>query len=209
MNIVIIGATGGVGRLLVERTLEEGHQVTAAVRNPVALTMIHDRLRIVTCDVRDQASVDRAVAGHDAVFCTLGEPSRGPTTLYSTGARNVVRAMRANSVPRVVFLSNFGILDETAADMAGALLLFMVRRFIRHTLDDHRRALDEIRAQAAEWVVVRPLALTNGPRTGQYRVAVEGLPPKGTKIARADVADFMLRQATATEYLNQAPALAY
>jgi hypothetical protein len=58
-------------------------------------------------------------------------------------------------------------------------------------------------------VVVRPLALTNGPFTGRYRIVTEGLPPGGIRIARADVADFMLRLATTDDHLNCAPAIAY
>jgi hypothetical protein len=114
-----------------------------------------------------------------------------------------------NNVARLVFLSNFGILDERVTDLVGKAMLFLVRRLIRHTLDDHKRALEIIRREAAEWVLVRPMALTNGPRTGHYRVDKDGLPIKGRKISRADVADFMLRQATGTNYVNQAPALAY
>ena len=56
---------------------------------------------------------------------------------------------------------------------------------------------------------MRPLALTDGPWTGRYRIAVDGVPLKGTRIARADVADFMLRQATGDEFLGKVPAIAY
>jgi hypothetical protein len=101
------------------------------------------------------------------------------------------------------------VLGETAQDFRVSALLFMARRFISHTLADHARALAEIRAHAPEWVVVRPLALTNSGWTGQYRVSGDGLPEKGMKIARADVADFMMRQATIDDYLNTAPAIAY
>ena len=209
MKIVVFGANGGVGRRLVELALAENHLVTAAVRNPAKLTMTHERLRIVTCDVLDTATVAQAVAGQDAVLCALGTDNRPPVTLYSSGARNIVQQMQAHQVRRIVFLSNFGILGETSQGARQAMLLFLVNRFIRHTLADHRRALDEIRGRAAEWIIVRPLPLTNGPRTGIYRVAVDDLPAKGTRISRADVADFMLRQVTGDEYLNKLPSIAY
>jgi putative NADH-flavin reductase len=169
----------------------------------------HERLRVLTCDARDEASVCQALKGQDVVFCTLGEKSRGAMTLYSEGALNTLRGMQANNVRRLVFLSNFGILGERAQDLGGALLLFLVKRVIRHTLDDHRRALELIRTHAPEWIVVRPMALTNGPCAGRYRIAVDGVPARGRKVARADVAHFMLLQATGNEYLNQVPAIAY
>ena len=76
------------------------------------------------------------------MFCAIGTDSRGPTTLYSSAAQNVVAGMRQHGVRRLVFLSNFGVLDEKASDVIGSLMLVLVRRVIRHTLADHRRALE-------------------------------------------------------------------
>ena len=209
MKVLIIGASRGVGRFLLEGALAQHHHVTAAVRDPAVVDIQHERLHIVRCDVLDAEAVPRALAGQDVVFCTIGDKSRGPTTLYSTAARNIVQAMQAHQVRRLVFLSNFGVLDERARDLRGAALLFLAKRVIRHTLADHRKALQDIRDHAPEWIAVRPLPLTNGPWTGQYRTAVDGIPAKSSHIARADVADFMLRQATDDSYLNKTPAIAY
>lgn len=209
MKVLVIGASRGVGRRLLERALAQDHQVTAAVRNPAAVDIHHTQLRVVPCDVLDTRAVTHALAGHDVVFCTIGDNARGPTTLYSTGARNILQGMKVQQVRRFVFLSNFGVLGETAQDLRGAALLFLAKRLIRHTLADHRRALQEIQDHAPEWIAVRPLPLTNGPWTGQYRTAVDGIPAKSSHIARADVADFMMRQATDNSFLNKAPAIAY
>lgn len=209
MNVVIFGASKGVGRCLVEQCLSQGHHVTAAARFPEALEITHERLRLQSCDVLDAAAVDHAVAGNEVVFGTLGGSSKGAISLYSVGARHIVRAMQEHRVRRLVFLSNFGVLDESAHGFRSAALLFLVKRMIRPTLEDHRRALTEIAGHVPEWVAVRPMALTNGPRTGRYRIAVDDLPINGTRIARADVADFMLAQATGDEYLSQVPAIAY
>lgn len=209
MNIVIFGASGGVGRCLIEQALAQNHHVTAAVRNPAAVNIIHEQLHVVSCDVFNAAAVSQAIAGQDVVFCTLGTDAEAPTTLYSAGAQNIVQAMQAHQVRRLIFLSNFGVLSERAQDLPGAVLLFLIKRFIPHTLADHRRALEKIRKHAPEWIAVRPLVLTNGAWRGRYRTVVDGLPAKGMRIARADVADFMLQQATSDDYLYQVPAIAY
>lgn len=209
MNIVIIGANGGVGRKLVELALIAGYHVTAASRDPDALNMVHWNLRTVTCDVRDQQSVEWAVAGQDVVFSTLGDARRGPTDLYSTGAANILAAMQVHDVPRLVFLSNFGAMSERGSDIGTALLLMLVRKVIPQTLSDHGRALDAIRQGGREWVAVRPMAMNRGPHTGKYRIALEGLPRWGAQISRADVADFMLKQANGSQFLGTAPAIAY
>lgn len=209
VNVVVFGATGGVGRRLVELALAKSHRVTAAVRDPTKLSIRHHRLQIVTCDVLDEATIGPAMAGQDAVLCALGADKRGPTALYSSGARNIVQQMKAHAVRRIVFLSNFGVLDEKARGLRQALLLFLARRFLHHTLTDHRKAIDEIRRHAPEWIISRPLPMSDGPAIGRYRVAIDGLPPKGTHISRADVADFMLRQLTHDGYLNTVPSVGY
>jgi putative NADH-flavin reductase len=209
MNIVVIGASRGVGSRVVERALVEGHRVTAAVRNLAGMQAQHERLRIVACDVRDPVAVSAAVRGQDAVVCAVGAENNDSITLYSTAAENILRGMREHGVRRLVFLSNFGVLDETATDWRGSILLFLVRRVIKHTLADHRRALEKLRRSELQWTAVRPMALTNGPAIGRYRIALDALPAKGWRIARADVAEFMLRQAQDDRYLHEVPALAY
>lgn len=209
MKIVVIGATGGVGRRLVELALEEEHEVTAAVRNPADLAEPHPRLRVVACDVYDAQAVERVVAGCDVVFVAVGTKDRGRTSLYSTAAYNVGRAARRQGAKRVIFLSNFGVSGETSRDPLTGLLLFLVKRFLRNTLEDHRRAIEELRASGVDWLAVRPLPLTDGEWTGRYRVLVEGVPDRARAISRADVADFMLKQATSHEYRNVAPSIAY
>ena len=209
MKITVIGASGGVGSHAVGRALADGHWVRAAVRNPDNVKIQHGRLDVVACEARDPASVSAAVRGADAVLCTVGADSNASTTLYSTSAENILRAMTEHGVHRLVFLSNFGVLDEQSTDWRSAALLFLVRRVIRDTLTDHRRALDVMRRCDLQWTAVRPMALTDAPSLGRYRVAMEGLPARGWRIARADVAEFMLKQLHDDRYVRKVPALAY
>ncbi len=72
MNIVIFGATGVTSRCLVEQELSEGYTVTAFARNPLALPTRHASLSIVSGDVLQKASVEKAVANQDVVLSTIG-----------------------------------------------------------------------------------------------------------------------------------------
>jgi len=101
------------------------------------------------------------------------------------------------------------VLSETPRDIVGKAMLFLGRLYLRNILPDQMQALEEVRQSHLEWVVVRPLALADTPAKGSYRVALDGLPPLGRRIARADVAAFMLNQLTSKEYLRTIPALAY
>jgi len=209
MKLIIFGASRGVGRSLTELALAQGHQVTAVVRNPSSLNLNNSLLNIISGDVTNASLVRQSLRGHDMVFCTLGADRRGATTLYSAAARNITQAMNTEGVRRLMFLSNYGVLGEKASSFRTASLILMAKLLLRGSLQDHRRALDEIQKYNWEWMAVRPMGLTDGERTGQYRISLEGLPEGGTRIARADVADFMLKQVSSDQYVHKIPGLAY
>src|SRR5438093_4360044 len=100
-RVLIVGATGGTGRQLVEQALERGHIVTALARDPAALRVEHPRLTVVRGDVLDYLSVEVAVRGQDAVLSALGHKRFFyPTHILSEGTRNLLRAMEAQGVQR-------------------------------------------------------------------------------------------------------------
>lgn len=209
MRLIVFGASRGVGRSLTEIALADGHRVTAVVRNPSTLGLNHESLDVVAGDVTDADGVRRCLGGQEMAFCTVGADKRGTTTLYSTAARNIASAMDDQGVRRLMFLSNFGVLGEKGSGARTAAVVFIAKRLLSPALEDHRRALDELQKRDCEWIAVRPMALTDGPRTGHYRVDPDGLPRGGARISRADVADFMLKQVASNEYVHRIPAIAY
>ena len=114
MKVLVVGATGGTGRHVVRRLLERGDAVRAFARRPADITERHERLEVVEGDARDAASINRAVQGVDAVISAFGPRSLKKDDLQETLARNLVLAMRARGVKRLVNLSAWG-----AGDSAG------------------------------------------------------------------------------------------
>ena len=112
MKVLVIGATGGTGRALVEQGLARGHDVTAFVRNPAGLPVQHQRLVVARGDVLDPASVEAAVRGQDAVLCALGHKRWFyPNRILSDGTRNLIGAMESQGVRRLVCETALGIGD--------------------------------------------------------------------------------------------------
>ena len=110
LRVLVIGATGGTGRELVRQALEQGHQVTAFVRKPAKLKIEHPNLRVAQGNVRDYASVESAMRGQNAVLCALGHKRFFyPTRMLSEGTRNILRAMKACDVPRLICESSLGV----------------------------------------------------------------------------------------------------
>lgn len=102
MRVLVFGATGPTGSLVVERALEAGHFVTAFTRHPAAVQRHHDRLLTACGDVLDPAAVLRAAEGQDAVISVYGvrfDPLN-EITVYSEGTRNIVQSMQHDGVQR-------------------------------------------------------------------------------------------------------------
>lgn len=207
-RVLVIGATGGTGRQLVEQALERGWTVTALVRDPRRLPTRHDRLTILTGDALDPGSVDAAVRSQDAVLCALGHRRYlGPTRILSEGTRHVLRAMETHRVRRIVCETSLGI-GDSAGRMGLLYTLFVVPVILPFYFWDKTRQERLIAASSAEWVIVRPAALTNGEKRGVGKEGRDvGSFLRTVKVSRADVAAFMLDQLTSDTDLGTAPGL--
>lgn len=209
MKLVIFGATGTVGQQVVDQALQQGHQVTAFARNPAKLTVAHPHLHRFAGDVMDLAAVKQAIAGQDAVVCVLGSGKQLTGTVRSQGTRHIIRAMEETGVRRLICQSTLG-----AGDSWGSLNFYwkyvMFGLILRHVFADHQRQEAYVRQSQLDWTIVRPGAFLEGDRTGQYRHGFPGTDKTSQlKIARADIADFILKQLTDRTYLHQAPSLSY
>ncbi|GAB2798697.1 uncharacterized protein YbjT (DUF2867 family) [Hymenobacter luteus] len=212
MDLLILGATGPTGRLLVKQALRDGHIVTALVRNPAALAdMAAPRLQVLAGDVLQPATLPAALAGQQAVLSALGQ-GRGTqrTTLFSEGGRNVIEAMRAAGVKRFIGLTSAGV---PAHDPSFTWFYkYLIRGILlRHVYADMILFEAYLRQQAQDidWTVVRPSTLIDQPDKEEYRVAEGRLPSGGSRITREHVAEFMLEQLSSEQYRHQAPTLAY
>ena len=109
MKLLVIGATRGIGRNLVEQALDQEHEVAALVRNPQRLNISHERLTVVAGDILDPAAVRQAVEDRDAVCITIGiGPTRRPVTVFSQGTKNVIDAMQASAANKLICVTGIG-----------------------------------------------------------------------------------------------------
>jgi Putative NADH-flavin reductase len=194
VNILVIGASRGVGAHLVTQALAGGHHVTALVRKPSAFRQTDALLQVAQGDIRDQDVVYRVMAGQDAVGLTIGcLPSCMSISLFSTGTVHVLAAMRAHGVRKMVCVTGIGAGDSRGH--GGFLYDTFIRPvLLRPMYDDKDRQERVIRESDRDWVIVRPGFLTNGPLTGAYAVRTDLAGVRAGTISRADIAHFMLDQ---------------
>jgi uncharacterized protein YbjT (DUF2867 family) len=209
MRLLVVGATGGTGRELVQQALAQGHQVTAFVRTPEKLQIEHANLRIAKGDVLDYATVESAMRGQEAVLSALGHRRfYRPTKIQSEGMRNILRAMKACGVSRLICETALG-LGNSVFRMGIPGTFFMLPLVLPFYFWDKARQEDLIMASDRDWTVVRPGILTSGAARRKYRHG----PNAGNYFwpassSRADVADFMLKQLKDDTYVGMAPGMA-
>jgi putative NADH-flavin reductase len=194
MKLIVFGATRGVGRNFTEQALDAGHDVTAVVRTPATFELKHNNLQVVKGDVMDFASVEQVIKDHEAVISAIGSPASSTDKVRSEGTQIIIRAMEKNGVRRLISVSSLGVGDSKVM-LPFLLKYIVVPLFLRKAFADHEIQENYIRQSDLDWTIIRPGALTDGARTGVYKhsfpVTEKGLK---SKISRADVADFMLKQ---------------
>ena len=200
MRLLVFGASGAVGRHVVGAALKQGYVVTALLENHKPLGIRHEKLREIHGRVLNSRSVFAAMKGQSAVVCALEPEGRGPTKLFSEGAVNIVDAMAAHGVKRLVCLSTVGVLGSDAGLLHKHVIIPL---FKKHEFADKRRQLEIIMRSDLDWIVVRHAALTSGPRMNKYHVSL--VRPVGGKISQANVADFIVKQLTQDRFLREMP----
>ncbi|MRG60729.1 NAD(P)H-binding protein [Agromyces sp. CFH 90414] len=205
-TIALFGATGKTGRRVLHRALDAGYDVRALVRDPDALDVQHERLTVIRGDVLDPAAVDSAVAGSDVVLSLFGQVKGSPKTLQADGTRNIVRAMQAHGVRRIVTLSGGGLRagDKDRPKAPDHVMRFLLKTLAGHVLADAEAHLDVLRESGLDWTVVRGPRLLETPGAGTYRVGWVGV-GTGMQISRDDLADFIVTQVDDRSFVHEMP----
>ena len=199
-RIIIFGATGRVGRSLVDYALEAGHHVTAFARTPSKITRTHSRLSVVQGDIYQPQTVRRALeAGFDDVVMVVGDDPLKASTVVRDTVSTLIQAMEATGLTRYLGITGTAQMPATPL---GALTQFFIRRLIKAAAD-HQAAYALIAASSLDYVLAACPYIKDGPRTARYR-RVPGRFPGGYRtISPEDVADFFAQEIQARQYHRQ------
>ena len=210
MRLLIFGATGKTGKEIVKQGIANGYDVTAFVRNANSLDETYGKLNVIEGDALDYSAVNGAVQNHDAVVCALGMPSlMDRSQLRTKATKNIVAAMTAWNINRLICLSAFGA-GDSFSHMPKHYRYLISPLLMRNLYRDHNGQEKIVRESKLVWTIVRPAILVDGAITGHYW---HGVDPANkslkNRIARADVAEFMLDQISEKNYIYQTPLISY
>jgi uncharacterized protein YbjT (DUF2867 family) len=209
-TVLIIGASRGIGLETVEAALQAGHSVRALARSARTIPVDRPKLEKMAGDALQMATVKRALTGVDVAIQSLGvaagpEIIFNPTRLFSAATRVLVTAIKEAQVKRLICVTDFGAGDSRGH--GGFLYNVAFHLLVGRIYDD--KAVQEriVRRSKLDWMIVRPVILTNGPKTNAYRALVDPHEWTCGFIARADVADFLVKQIEDDPFLHKTPVL--
>ena len=211
MNIAIFGASGATGTLLTERCLSAGYNVTTLLRTPEKFPL-RDRVHVIQGSPFDLAFVRPTIEGADVVLSALGANSLKKEDVLERAVPQIVAAMQQTAsqpkpVRRIIVLGSAGALP-TSLDKQPAWRRWLVQNifyntFLKWPVASQISQWNDLSHSNLDWTMVMPPMLTNGPAHGSCRIDGEALPRNGSRISRADVADFMMRQIDNPQWIKK------
>ena len=196
-KIVVFGATGGTGKLVVKQALHAGHPVTVVVRDPDVFTIQHENLEIIKGDVFQPPGFENTVREKDVVVSCLGIQKREPTTVYSEGIKNIIEAMQKAGVNRIICVSAGAVIIPPKSSF---MLKFITKNILqwlfKYTYADMLLMERILRESNLNWTVIRTSWLRNTKHTGKYRTTINEHLRNPSKISRADLADYIINHLT-------------
>ncbi|MCY4254845.1 MAG: SDR family oxidoreductase [Gammaproteobacteria bacterium] len=183
--VLVAGATGGTGSLVVAELLKQGYPVRAFVRDAAkALERLGPEVEAVAGDLKDVASIAAALDGVGAVINAAGAGAGGgedntPEKVDYEGARNLAEAAHAAGASQYVLVSSRGVTDDD----------HYLNRMFNNVLKWKRKGEEAVAASGIDYTIVRPGGLGDGEGGGQTIVFEQGdNRSEGIFINRADVA---------------------
>jgi putative NADH-flavin reductase len=195
MNITIIGASAGIGLETVKRGLNRNHSITTLSRSEIEIEA-KKSLKVILGDATNKADLLNSIQNTDAIIVTLGtSKNMNATTLFSDFAQLMVEIHKENKIDiPFIFVTGFGAGESK--NYVPWLVKMFLKYFLKDVYADKTKMEEFITNSDLNWTVVRPGRLFDKELTEKYRI--ENKLFKGINVGginRADVADFLIKQA--------------
>ncbi len=167
-RVAVLGASGAVGRRIVERLAKRGFSVAGQTRSPDKLAAVAG-IAVHAFDPRDSARLAEFVRGSDAVIFALGVDTIGATTLFSETTDALIAAMKAHGVRRLIAITGVGA-GETRGHGGFFYDRIIFPLFTRKRYRDKERQEALIAASGLDWTIVRPARFSEQPASGAIEI---------------------------------------
>ncbi len=209
MNLIVFGATGTVGKQLVQQALYNGHHVKAFGRNVYTTDYLQpENLTLVQGALFDEGEVYNAIKGCDAVLSAIGGAMDGTDKARTLGMKNIIKQMQKAGVKRIIAIGGLGVLNADTQDFANEISLLVDNEDYPAAYKavgmEHKKAYELLNESGLDWTFVCPPNIINEGPTGSYVTKADYAPEENkNKINAGDLAMMMLNELQRNEFVKQ------
>lgn len=209
-RILVFGASGRTGRLIVRKLLDKGYMVTAFVRDIRKLKGIKDeRFTQIPGSLHDYEAVFKAVQENDLIISALGTSNYLPNTIVSKGVENILKAMKESGVNNLIFQSSLGV-GESKGQLGLIYNLFLLPFLLRFVFRDKERQESLITNTTIDWTIVRPAHFIPFSIPIKYRAIVPPARPRILPLmSREHTAEFIVKECDIPKHSRKKVSLSY
>ena len=203
MRIAVFGASGRTGAEILRLAGERSWSVKALVR-PSSPCQARPGLEVIPGGFCSPYDVHATVRGAEAVFCVFGPRSARSAPFCAEATRLIIAAMRDAGLDRLLCQTGAMVGDlPPNVSLAMALMAKTFRRQCPELAADSSGQERAVIQSDLDWTLVKPPRLTNGPATNRVRAGRALRVGLLSSISRADLAAFMLDEASAERHLRE------
>jgi putative NADH-flavin reductase len=215
MKVLILGATGRTGKLILEESLNQGHEINCLVRKPEKIKEKHKRLNLFEGSPERTSELKNAMQGCEGIISVLNisrksdfpwSKLRTPPTFLSDVMKNIVSLAENNATKRLIVCSAWGV-AETAKEIPFWFTWFIKNSNIGVAYDDHEKQENILKKSNLKWTIVRPTGLTNFKNEKKIIISYNNNPKPKLTISRKNVAKFMINALSNDELIGRTPVI--
>ena len=215
MKILILGATGRTGKLILEEALNQDYEVNCLVREPKRIKANHEKLKILKGSPEQISDLENALKGCKGIISALNisrksdfpwSKLRTPPTFLSDVMKNIISLTEKNGLERIVVCSAWGV-AETEKEIPFWFNWFIKNSNIGVAYKDHERQEEELKKSKLHWTIVRPTGLTNFKNDKKVIESYNNEPKPKLTISRKNVAKFMVNALKSNELIGKTPVI--
>ncbi|MFA6087914.1 NAD(P)-dependent oxidoreductase [Mucilaginibacter sp.] len=215
MKVLLLGATGRTGELILEELLQRGHTVCALVRDENKMKVTSSALTVFEDSTLDEQTLNAAMQGCEAIISALNisryrdfpwSALRTPKDFLSATIKKVISAASQHQIKRVIVISAWGV-NETRAHIPWWFKWIIDHSNIRFAYQDHELQEQLLKKSDLNWTAIRPAGLTNSSSFRPVKVSINNSPKPSLLIGRKSVAKFTVNVLEQGIYIRQAPVI--
>jgi putative NADH-flavin reductase len=215
MKILLLGATGRTGKLVVDEALRQGHELICLVRKPEAIHTRHKQLTIYQGSPERLGDLEGAIQGCEVVITVLNisrnsdfpwSSLRTPKTLLSDVITNLITLSETHVISRLIACSAWGA-SETKKYLPRSFVWLMDHSNVGFAYRDHERQEELLMKSSLPWTIVRPTGLTNSKRNQEIIESFDNIPKPNFTISRLSVARYSVDAISNKALIHQRPVI--